>query len=140
MGPCLRRDDASCGAFAFNELLSIQFSNSQRQFVVEPSLRANGSRECAPDDRLREAIHGRNKKKDGLLRRYAPRNDGKPAYDFALATRCARAAHLIFRAIRGRRERRVPAAPAASCAKCSVAHEVVATGSPEHPAFPAQWF
>jgi hypothetical protein len=24
----------------------------------EPSLRANGSRECAPDDRLREAIHG----------------------------------------------------------------------------------
>jgi hypothetical protein len=24
---------------------------------VEPSLRANGSRERAPDDRLREAIH-----------------------------------------------------------------------------------
>ena len=24
---------------------------------LEPSLRANGSRECAPDDRLREAIH-----------------------------------------------------------------------------------
>jgi hypothetical protein len=24
---------------------------------VQPSLRANGSRECAPDDRLREAIH-----------------------------------------------------------------------------------
>jgi hypothetical protein len=23
----------------------------------KPSLRANGSRECAPDDRLREAIH-----------------------------------------------------------------------------------
>jgi hypothetical protein len=23
-----------------------------------PSLRANGSRECAPDDKLREAIHG----------------------------------------------------------------------------------
>jgi hypothetical protein len=23
---------------------------------MEPSLRANGSRECAPDDRLREAI------------------------------------------------------------------------------------
>src|SRR5580693_7672870 len=31
----------------------IQFSNS-----LTPSLRANGSRECAPDDRLREAIHG----------------------------------------------------------------------------------
>jgi hypothetical protein len=27
----------------------------------EPSLRANGSRECAPDDRLREAIHGATK-------------------------------------------------------------------------------
>jgi len=26
-----------------------------------PSLRANGSRECAPDDRLREAIHGATK-------------------------------------------------------------------------------
>jgi hypothetical protein len=24
---------------------------------IQPSLRANGSRECAPDDRLREAIH-----------------------------------------------------------------------------------
>src|SRR5438552_18037498 len=28
----------------------------------EPSLRANGSRECAPDDRVREAIHGRSTK------------------------------------------------------------------------------
>src|SRR5260221_8679086 len=27
------------------------------QTAKEPSLRANGSRECAPDDRLREAIH-----------------------------------------------------------------------------------
>src|SRR6476620_3733136 len=26
-------------------------------FALSPSLRANGSRECAPDDRLREAIH-----------------------------------------------------------------------------------
>ena len=26
--------------------------------TFNPSLRANGSRECAPDDRLREAIHG----------------------------------------------------------------------------------
>jgi hypothetical protein len=26
--------------------------------TAQPSLRANGSRECAPDDRLREAIHG----------------------------------------------------------------------------------
>src|SRR6266705_504504 len=61
MGPCVRRDDA-------------RGFNCQ---TVEPSLRATGSRECAPDDRLREAIH-RAATKDGLLRRYAPRNDGKP--------------------------------------------------------------
>jgi hypothetical protein len=38
-------------------------------------LRANGSRECAPDDRLSEAIqsYGRD---SGLLRRFTPRNDG----------------------------------------------------------------
>jgi len=41
-----------------------------------PSLRANGSRECAPDDRLREAIQITNTKVNGLLRRVAPRNDG----------------------------------------------------------------
>ncbi len=34
-----------------------------------PSLRANGSRECAPDDRLREAIHRVAQRKNGLLRR-----------------------------------------------------------------------
>jgi hypothetical protein len=34
---------------------------------------ANGSRECATDDRLREAIHG-TARKSGLLRRFAPRN------------------------------------------------------------------
>ena len=39
-----------------------------------PSLRANGSRECAPDDRLREAIQ-RLTQNSGLLRSYAPRND-----------------------------------------------------------------
>src|SRR5260370_12425960 len=42
-----------------------------------PSLRANGSRERAPDDRLREAIHLAAREKAGLLRRYAPRNDGQ---------------------------------------------------------------
>jgi hypothetical protein len=40
-------------------------------------LRANGSRECAPDDRLREAIHCHTNKEAGLLRRFAPRNDVK---------------------------------------------------------------
>jgi hypothetical protein len=33
-----------------------------------PSLRATGSRECAPDDRLREAIHLAAPRKNGLLR------------------------------------------------------------------------
>src|ERR1700694_6351779 len=42
---------------------------------VWSSLRANGSRECAPDDRLREAIHLAAQRKNGLLRRCAPRND-----------------------------------------------------------------
>jgi hypothetical protein len=43
---------------------------------VSASLRANGSRECAPDDRLREAIQlWRSGYKAGLPRRYAPRND-----------------------------------------------------------------
>src|SRR5258708_2401501 len=52
------------------------------------SLRANGSRECAPDDRHREANHFAAQRKNGLLRRFrlrslsyggqvAPRNDGK---------------------------------------------------------------
>src|SRR5260370_24811322 len=31
--------------------------SSCRGGLCTPSLRANGSRECAPDDRLREAIH-----------------------------------------------------------------------------------
>src|ERR1700719_1095772 len=38
------------------------------------SLRANGSRESAPDDRLSEAIQSLMRG-PGLLRRFAPRND-----------------------------------------------------------------
>jgi dienelactone hydrolase len=45
--------------------------------ALKPSLRANGSRERAPDDRLREAIHSAVEGKNGLLPRFAPRNDGK---------------------------------------------------------------
>jgi hypothetical protein len=41
---------------------------------LSTSLRATGSRECAPDDKLREAIHVATQRKNGLLR-YA-RNDG----------------------------------------------------------------
>jgi hypothetical protein len=36
------------------------------QIHKKPSLRANGSRECAPDDRLREAIHGATRKKEWI--------------------------------------------------------------------------
>ena len=42
--------------------------------AISTSLRATGSRECALDDRLREAIHSAAKRKNGLLR--FARNDG----------------------------------------------------------------
>src|SRR5258706_16207809 len=47
-----------------------------KQPILRPSLRgANGSRECAPDDRLREeAIHSSFARRNGLLR--FARNDG----------------------------------------------------------------
>jgi len=49
------------------------------QVIVETmtttSLRANGSRECAPDDRLREAIHAATRGKNGCFVAYAARND-----------------------------------------------------------------
>jgi len=41
--------------------------------------------------------------------------------------------------VRGRRESRVPVAPAAARG-VQKARALVTTGSPEHPAFPAQWF
>jgi hypothetical protein len=47
------------------------------------SLRSNGSRECAPDDRLREAIHSQSNGDNGLLCRFAPRNDGKHSSAFS---------------------------------------------------------
>ena len=57
--------------------------------LAPPSLRANGSRECAPDDRLREAIHSaacgemdcfrlRSLSYGGQVVAVAPRNDGLP--------------------------------------------------------------
>jgi hypothetical protein len=62
-----------------------------KQPILRPSLRANGSRERAPDDRLREAIHRAAQSKNGLLRRFAPRNDGTPIskYDSAISRRDA---------------------------------------------------
>jgi hypothetical protein len=63
------------------EVMTGKASNQIRR--LRPSLRANGSRECAPDDRLREAIH-LAEKKVWNLRRFAPRNDG-PNYKRAFA-------------------------------------------------------
>jgi hypothetical protein len=42
-----------------------------------PSLRANGSRECAPDDRLREAIQSEPQKLLDCFVASAPRNDDR---------------------------------------------------------------
>src|SRR4029077_1909053 len=50
-------------------------SSEREAELSQSSLRANGSRECAPDDRLREAIQ-LSSRIDGLLRRFAPRKDG----------------------------------------------------------------
>jgi hypothetical protein len=47
---------------------------SQGDTNQRSSLRATGSRESAPDGKLREAIQ--SEPKTGLLRRFAPRNDG----------------------------------------------------------------
>jgi hypothetical protein len=44
-------------------------------FLLDSSLRANGSRQCAPDDRLREAIHWAAKAKLDCFVAFAPRND-----------------------------------------------------------------
>ena len=120
------------------------------------SLRANGSRECAPDDRLREAIHSHRNGDNGLLRRFrlppslsgrslsyggqvAPRNDVKSKYDSAISRRdgpefCKNCFASPWN--RGRGECRVPNAPAASRAKWIKHTSVVTTGPPEQPAFP----
>jgi hypothetical protein len=87
-------------------------------FFKHSSLRANGSRECAPNHRLREAIHCCTKKEAGLLRRFAPRNDGTPIskYDSAIPRRDAPEflQKPYAQKNRGRRECRVLDAPAAS--------------------------
>ncbi|KRR04009.1 hypothetical protein CP49_12615 [Bradyrhizobium valentinum] len=53
--------------------------------ALSTSLRANGSRECAPDDRLREAIHRAACGDMDCFVAFAPRNDG--GYSFAFSRR-----------------------------------------------------
>ena len=51
--------------------LAARYFNPGDCFDRRASLRANGSRECAPDDRLRETIQN-VLDANGLLRRFAP--------------------------------------------------------------------
>jgi hypothetical protein len=67
MGSCVRRDD-TCGW----RVSRFKFQTATTRSVFRPSLRDNGSRGCAPDDRLREAIHFAAQRRNGLLRRSAP--------------------------------------------------------------------
>src|SRR5882672_10377802 len=102
------------------------------------SLRANGSRERAPDDRLREAIHSFFVRRHGLLR--FARNDGR--YSCAFSRRIAPEVCKLFSRpleIRGRRECRMRAAPEVSCAMCTESARMSIQGSGEHPTLPAQW-
>jgi hypothetical protein len=55
-------------------------------------LRANGSRECAPDDRLREAIQGNKKELDCFVA-CAPRNDENASAPFLAGVGKAQRAH-----------------------------------------------
>jgi hypothetical protein len=90
-----------------------------------------------------ETIHRAATRKNGLLRRYAPRNDfDRSEHDFLFSRRDAPGVLLetLPSEIRGRRENRMRAAPAVSramCIKecCTRAYRF----SGEPPAFPAQW-
>jgi hypothetical protein len=77
------------------------------------SLRANGSRECAPDDRLREAIY-QAAKKEWIASLRSQRRCPNFKRVFAISRRCAPELCMNLPPPRGRGECRVPAAPAAS--------------------------
>ena len=120
-------------------------------------MRSNGSRECAPDDRLRdlsavaqrakaEAIHSGHWK-GGLLRRFAPSNDGSRASirmsnsgcTSAFSRREAPEVCVSLSLKRGSRECRMRAAPAVPCAKWVKKTHTSIQGSGGNPTFPAQW-
>jgi hypothetical protein len=63
--PAFAGDDSrECGTRIRDEFYGFTSQTANNASIVEPSLRANGSRECAPDDRLREAIHSRKERMD----------------------------------------------------------------------------
>ncbi|MEH2564036.1 hypothetical protein V1289_003663 [Bradyrhizobium sp. AZCC 2289] len=90
-----------------------------------------------------EAIHVAIQRKNGLLRCFAPRNDGAQISDTASQSRgmCPSYAAIIRAPeIRGRTECRARAAPAVSCAKMHKKKRTRAYRfSGGTPAFPAQW-
>src|SRR5712691_7765414 len=113
------------------------------------SLRANGSHECAPDDRLREAIHrpGRHcerseaihlaaQRKNGLLRRFAPRNDGK--HTFATSPRNAPEPLLNLPPKEGVGNAGCPLHPRPRVHLVVVERTRVTTSTPESPDVPAR--
>jgi hypothetical protein len=90
-----------------------------------------GRRKAPPDDRLREAIHGATGSKNGLLRRFAPRNDGETQLNIP-AAQSARVVQEPVAPIKGsgatpRGERRYPKRGAGNA------------GCPLHPQPRAQW-
>jgi hypothetical protein len=100
------------------------FPNSHAR-SFKPSLRANGSRECAPDDRLREAIQLWHRKLESWI--------ASSQVLLAMTTRCESAIsrpdmpEVCWKfpcpPIRGRRECRAPDAPDSRvCNECSRAH------------------
>src|SRR5258705_3681070 len=77
-------------------------------------------------------------RKHGLLRRFAPRNDGAPSAEaVAPSRREAPEALKKASAQRGRGERRVPVAPPASRALCIGKKHTSKPLHRNHPAFPA---
>jgi hypothetical protein len=78
-------------------------------------LRANGSRECAPDDRLREAIHRAAQRKNGLLR--CARNDVDPHASAFSRRDTPELCKKPSAPNKGRGECRAHGAPAVSCAR-----------------------
>ena len=99
-------------------------------------MRANGSRECAPDDRLREAIHCRTTKMDCFVAS-APRNDINNLRRAAAISRLdsARVMRELFRPINGR-AREMPGARCTRSPVCKVVSTRVSrhrsTGNTRH--------
>jgi hypothetical protein len=105
-----------------------------------PSLRANGSRECAPDDRLREAIQLWRSETESWI----ASSQGLLAMTARHLAACfLREVFLYFPPSRnrGRRECRAPDAPDSRVCNGSSknAHALVRSHR-NHPAFPTQWF